>query len=116
MRQLYERMSVHALSAERMDRRVPEGLRKNPRRGYAALPEGPRVVHTAQRAGASSADRGSGHLHSARHRLDQLVSSGLGEGLLALDDDVFHSVALAQHLRDGLQDDVGLFLGVVDQT
>ena len=50
-----------------MHRRVLEDLREKHRRRYAAFLEFHRVVHTAQRAGPSPAERGGGDLHLLRH-------------------------------------------------
>ena len=70
MRQLDERMAIHAFCAERMQRRVLERRGQKHRRGDAAFFELHCVVHTAQRARPSSADRGGGNLHPFRHRIE----------------------------------------------
>ena len=50
MRQLDERMSVHAFGAKRVDRCILERLRQKHSRRDSAFFELYRVVHTAQRA------------------------------------------------------------------
>ena len=71
MRQLNISVPIHAFGAKLEDRRVLECGGDDGRRGNAAFFEFYCVVHTAQRAGASPADSGDGHLHVARHLIDQ---------------------------------------------
>jgi hypothetical protein len=112
----YERMSVHALCAERMDCRVPENLGEKHRGGYTPLFEFNRVVHTAQRAGASSAYGCRRNLHPFGKGVDLLRAGRLRKRFFALYDDFFYTVTLAQCLRHGFENDVALFLGVVQEA
>jgi len=63
-------MSCHPFRPELKHRGVGEGLSQDDRRWDPAFFELNRVVHTAQRAGPSAANRGDGDLHLLGHRLN----------------------------------------------
>lgn len=93
--QLDQGVTVHSLAAESMDRRALENLRQKYRRRYAALLEFHRVVHTAQRAGPSPANRGGRHVDLTCHFVDEAFACWFGVILLAPDDHLSHPVTLA---------------------
>ena len=76
MGQDHKGMLRHPFGPELKLRRPGESLRNDDRRRNATLFESNRVVHTAQRAGASATDGGDSHLDLLRHRLNDDCSGG----------------------------------------
>src|SRR5436190_18939896 len=112
MRQLDPGMAFHAFAPELEEAGALEGFRDDNRSRDAAFLELDGVVHTAQRAGASSADSRDRDLHLVRDAVYQTRSRGLRIVLLAPQHHACDAVALAQRLADGLEDQPALFLRV----
>ena len=76
VRQFNQRVPFHATALELMHCCVLEYLRQDHRRGNAAFFELHCVVHTAQRARASPAHRGSGDIDFVRQFINEFLRSG----------------------------------------
>ena len=88
-------MTVHTFRAELEFSRVPERLRDDDRSRDAPFFKLYRVVHTAQRAGASSANGSDRDLNFLRHPVDDFFSRRFGIVFLATDNDSRDTVVLA---------------------
>ena len=76
-------MPWHPFGTELKCCRFGKSLRDDDCGRNAPLFQGDRVVHTAQRARASAADRSDGHLHLLRHGPNDGLGSRLGIVFLA---------------------------------
>lgn len=95
VRQYDIRMFRHPFGAKLKCGGVGECLGNDDCGRDAALLECNRVVHTAQRTRASASHRHHGHVHVARHRVNECRNRGFGVVFLAAQTDPGDPIMLA---------------------